>query len=98
MIVKYGKNTVKNETKTVKIDAQEVGNPKCPHAPPHCIVPRCFVHVFLFPPLFSLELTRPVKGSYAFISSLSLLLKSSDRRLDNLQTELFTITRYHHLV
>ena len=34
MIVKYGKN----ETKTVKIDAQEVGNPKCPRAPPQCSV------------------------------------------------------------
>ena len=32
MIVNYGKN----ETKTVKIDAQEVGNPKCPRAPPQC--------------------------------------------------------------
>ena len=30
MIINYGKN----ETKTVKIDAQEVGNPKCPRAPP----------------------------------------------------------------
>ena len=24
------------ELNTVKIDAQEVGNPKCPRAPPHC--------------------------------------------------------------